>query len=250
MRYVRYRRAGHERFGQLDGEQVRPLSGAPWLGGLPEGATVPLADVQLLAPVQPSKIVCVGRNYMAHAKEMGWEMPKEPLIFLKPSTSVVGPGDEIRCPVQSKEVHHEAELGVVVGRTMTRVSPSEAKVGVLGWTCVNDVTARDIQREEKQFTRAKGFDTFCPIGPWIETNLDPNEVSVVCRVNGVERQRGSPRDMAFDPWAVLSYVSHVMTLLPGDVVATGTPEGVGAIQRGDWVEVEVTGIGVLKNPVV
>ncbi|HSM94181.1 MAG TPA: fumarylacetoacetate hydrolase family protein [Anaeromyxobacteraceae bacterium] len=250
MRYVRYRRAGQERHGQLEGDQVRPLTAAPWLGGTPEGAPVPLADVQLLAPVQPSKIVCVGRNYMAHAREMGWEVPKEPLIFLKPSTSVVGPGDEIRCPPQSREVHYEAELGVVVGRTLTRVSPSEARLGVLGWTCVNDVTARDIQKAEKQFTRAKGFDTFCPVGPWIETNLDPLEVSVVCRVNGEERQRGYPKDMAFDPFYVASFVSHVMTLLPGDVIATGTPEGVGAIQRGDWVEVEVSGIGVLKNPVV
>jgi 2-keto-4-pentenoate hydratase/2-oxohepta-3-ene-1,7-dioic acid hydratase in catechol pathway len=250
MRYVRYRRAGQEAYGQLEDPHVRPLTGAPWLGGIPDGQPVPLADVQLLAPVQPSKIVCVGRNYVAHAKELGNELPKEPLIFLKPSTAVIGPGEEIRCPPQSKEVHHEAELGVVVGRTLTRVSPAEAKLGVLGWTCVNDVTARDIQREEKQFTRAKGFDTFCPVGPWIETNLDTADVSVVCRVNGAERQRGWVKDMAFDPWAVLSFVSHVMTLLPGDVVATGTPEGVGPIQRGDWVEVEVSGIGVLKNPVI
>jgi 2-keto-4-pentenoate hydratase/2-oxohepta-3-ene-1,7-dioic acid hydratase in catechol pathway len=250
MRYVRFRRGGQERFGQLEDQTVRPLSGAPWLGGLPDGPAVRMEEVQLLSPCLPSKIVCVGRNYAAHTKEMGWEMPKEPLIFLKPSTSVIGPGDEIRCPPQSKEVHHEGELGVVVGRALTRVSPTEAKLGVLGWTCVNDVTARDIQREEKQFTRAKGFDTFCPIGPWIETNLDPNELSVVCRVNGAEKQRGYVKDMAFDPWAILSFVSHVMTLLPGDVIATGTPEGVGAIQRGDWVEVEVSGIGVLRNPVV
>jgi 2-keto-4-pentenoate hydratase/2-oxohepta-3-ene-1,7-dioic acid hydratase in catechol pathway len=250
MRYVRYRRAGHERYGTLEGAELRPLSAAPWAGGLPEGAPVKLEEVQLLAPVQPSKIVCVARNYVAHAKELGNDVPKQPLIFLKPSTSIVGPGDEIRCPPQSKEVHHEAELGVVVGRTLTRVSPVEAKAGVLGWTCLNDVTARDLQREEKQFTRAKGFDTFCPVGPWIETRLDPNDVSVVCRVNGAERQRGWVRDMAFDPWMLLSWISQIMTLLPGDVVATGTPEGVGPIQRGDWVEVEVSGIGVLKNPVV
>jgi 2-keto-4-pentenoate hydratase/2-oxohepta-3-ene-1,7-dioic acid hydratase in catechol pathway len=250
MRYVRYRRAGQERYGQLEGEHVRPLSAAPWMGGLRDGQPVALAEVQLIAPVEPSKIVCVGRNYMAHAKEMGHEVPKEPLLFLKPSTSVIGPGDEIRTPLQSKEVHFEAELAVVVGRSLTRVSATEAKLGVLGWTCLNDVTARDIQREEKQFTRAKGFDTFCPIGPWIETNLDPQELSVVCRLNGAQKQRGYVKDMAFDPFAILSYVSHVMTLLPGDVVATGTPEGVGAMQRGDWVEVEVSGIGVLKNPVV
>ncbi len=250
MRYVRYRRAGKERFGQIEKELVRPLTAAPWAGGTPEGPTVPLAEVQLLSPCQPSKVVCVGRNYMAHAREMGWEVPKEPLIFIKPSTAVIGPGEEIRCPPQSKEVHYEAELGVVIGRTLTRVSPAEAKLGVLGWTCVNDVTARDIQREEKQFTRAKGFDTFCPIGPWIETHLELQDVSVVCRLNGAERQRGWVRDMAFDPFAIVSFVSNVMTLLPGDVIATGTPEGVGAMQRGDWVEVEVAGVGVLKNPVV
>jgi 2-keto-4-pentenoate hydratase/2-oxohepta-3-ene-1,7-dioic acid hydratase in catechol pathway len=249
MRTCRYRHGIHERWGVVEGEAVRPLSAEPWAGGLPEGRPVPLAEVVLLAPVRPGKVVCVGRNYLAHARELGNEVPREPLLFLKPSTAVVGPQEAIVCPPQSKDVQHEAELGVVLGRALTRASAAEAKAAVFGWTCLNDVTARDIQREEKQFTRAKGFDTFCPVGPVVETNLDPVDLTVVCRVNGVERQRGHTRDMAFDPYALLSFISHVMTLLPGDLVATGTPEGVGRLQRGDWVEVEIPGIGILRNPV-
>ncbi len=250
MRICRFRHAGHDRYGTIEGPLVRPMTAAPWAGGLPDGKAIALADVQLLAPAEPSKIVCVGRNYRAHARELGNEVPTTPLMFLKPPSSVIGPQDAIRLPEQSKEVHHEAELGVVIGRTLSRASPVEAKLAVFGYTCVNDVTARDIQREEKQFTRAKGFDTFCPVGPVVETALDPLDVSVVCRVNGAERQRGHTRDMVFDPFALLAFISGVMTLWPGDVVATGTPEGVGAIRRGDWVEVEISGIGVLRNPVV
>jgi 2-keto-4-pentenoate hydratase/2-oxohepta-3-ene-1,7-dioic acid hydratase in catechol pathway len=234
----------------VEGDRVRPLTAEPWAGGLPEGAPVPLAEVTLLAPVRPSKVVCVGRNYVAHARELGNEVPREPLLFLKPSTAVIGPGEAIRCPPQSAEVHHEGELAVVMGRTLTRASPAEARAAVFGWSCLNDVTARDIQRAENKFTRAKGFDTFCPVGPVVETSLDAGELTVICRVNGAERQRGWTRDMAFDPFALLAFISHVMTLLPGDVVATGTPEGVGAIRPGDVVEVEVPGIGVLSNPVV
>ncbi len=250
MRTCRFRLGGHERHGVVEGDLVRALTAAPWAGGLPEGRPVPLADVTLLAPVEPSKVVCVGRNYLAHARELGNEVPAVPLIFLKPSTSVIGPQDAIRCPEASREVHHEGELGVVIGRTLTQATPAEVRGAVFGYTCLNDVTARDIQREEKQFTRAKGFDTFCPIGPVIETALDPLDASVTCRVNGSERQRGYTRDMAFDVFVLLSFISGVMTLLPGDVVATGTPEGVGPIRRGDWVEVEVPGIGVLRNPVI
>jgi 2-keto-4-pentenoate hydratase/2-oxohepta-3-ene-1,7-dioic acid hydratase in catechol pathway len=250
VRACRYRHAGAERWGAIEGESVRPLGAAPWAGGLPAGAAVPLAEVTLLAPVEPSKVVCVGRNYRAHARELGNDVPATPLLFLKPPSAVVGPQEAIRCPEQSREVHHEAELGVVVGRPLARASPAEARLAVFGYTCVNDVTARDIQREEKQFTRAKGFDTFCPVGPVVETRIDPMDVAVICRVNGEERQRGHTRDMVFDPFFLLSFVSQVMTLLPGDLVATGTPEGVGAIRRGDWVEVEIPGIGVLRNPVV
>ena len=187
---------------------------------------------------------------MAHAKELGNEVPKEPLLFIKPSTSVVGPGDDIRLPASSQEVHHEAELAVVIGRPLTCGSPVAAREAIFGFTCLDDVTARDIQRAEQHLTRAKSFDTFCPIGPVIETALDPQEATVVCRVNGQERQRGSTRDLVFDAYALVAFVSSVMTLLPGDVVSTGTPAGVGPLRRGDWVEVEVPGIGVLKNPVV
>lgn len=250
MRTCRYRRDGVERYGLIDGDAVRPLGAAPWAGGLPEGPPVPLAAVQLLAPVEPSKIVCVGRNYQAHARELGNEVPAAPLLFLKPPSAIVGPGEPIRCPAASREVHHEAELALVVGRPLTAASPVEARLGIFGWTCVNDVTARDIQREEKHFTRSKGFDTFCPVGPVVETALDPLDAVVVCRVDGAERQRGSTRDMVVDPYALVAFVSSVMTLLPGDLVSTGTPEGVGPIRKGEWVEVEVSGIGVLRNPVI
>jgi 2-keto-4-pentenoate hydratase/2-oxohepta-3-ene-1,7-dioic acid hydratase in catechol pathway len=250
MRTCRFRRSGREHYGVVEGLQVRALTAEPWAGGLAEGPAYALSEVSLLAPVIPSKVVCVGRNYRAHAKELGNEVPKEPLLFIKPSTSVIGPGGEIRIPEASKEVHHEAELAVVVGRTLSRASAAEAREAVFGWTCLDDVTARDIQRAEQHFTRAKGYDTFCPIGPVVETDLDPLEVVVTCRVNGEQRQRGHTKDMVVDPYALLAFVSQIMTLLPGDVVSTGTPEGVGPIRRGDWVEVEVTGIGVLKNPVV
>jgi len=250
VRTCRYRLRGVERHGVVEGEKVRPLSAAPWAGGLAQGPAVALAEVELLAPVEPSKIVCVGRNYRAHAKELGHEVPAVPLLFLKPPSAVIGPQEAIRRPEASREVHHEAELGVVVGRPLARATAAEARLAVFGYTCLNDVTARDIQREEKQFTRAKGFDTFCPIGPVVETAVDPMDLSVACRVNGAERQRGHTRDMVFDAYALLAFISGVMTLLPGDVVATGTPEGVGPIARGDWVEVEVSGIGVLRNPVV
>jgi 2-keto-4-pentenoate hydratase/2-oxohepta-3-ene-1,7-dioic acid hydratase in catechol pathway len=249
MKVCRFRKGGAERYGLVEGDAVRPLSAAPWAGGLADGPAVPLAEVQLLAPVEPSKIVCVGKNYEAHARELGSEVPATPLLFLKPPTAIIGPEETIRCPAASREVHHEAELAVVVGRTLTGASPAEARRGIFGFTCVNDVTARDIQREEKHFTRSKSFDTFCPVGPLIETIIAPLDVSVVCRVNGEVRQHGTTRDMVVDPYALVSFVSGVMTLLPGDLVSTGTPEGVGVLRPGDRVEVEVGGIGVLRNRV-
>ncbi|MBI5067996.1 MAG: fumarylacetoacetate hydrolase family protein [Deltaproteobacteria bacterium] len=250
MRSVRFERAGRESYGVLEGETVRALSAAPWAGGLPEGPAVALAEVRLLAPVVPTKIVAVGRNYRAHAAEMGQEVPKEPLLFIKPSSAVVGPGQPIVIPEVSKLVHHEAELAAVIGRTLTRAgTAAEARQAIFGWTCLDDVTARDIQRTEGHFTRAKSFDTFCPIGPVVETAVDPLDLTVSCRVNGEQRQRGSTRDMVHDPYLLVAFVSQVMTLYPGDVVTTGTPEGVGPLRRGDWVEVEISGIGILKNPV-
>jgi 2-keto-4-pentenoate hydratase/2-oxohepta-3-ene-1,7-dioic acid hydratase in catechol pathway len=251
MRTCRFRRGGRERYGLVEGEKVRALGAAPWMGGLPEGPAIDLAEVTLLAPVEPSKVVCVGKNYAAHARELGSEVPKEPLLFIKPSTAVIGPGAEIRLPEQSREVHHEAELAVVMGRTLTRALPAaEARQAVFGWTCLDDVTARDIQRAEGHFTRSKSFDSFCPIGPVVETDLDPLEAVITCRVNGAQRQRGFAKDMVVDPLRLVAFVSQIMTLLPGDVVSTGTPEGVGPLRRGDWVEVEVSGVGVLRNPVV
>jgi 2-keto-4-pentenoate hydratase/2-oxohepta-3-ene-1,7-dioic acid hydratase in catechol pathway len=249
VRVCRFLRAGRVSWGVVEGSVVRALSGEPWGGGLAEGPAHALSAVELLAPVAPTKIVCVGRNYSAHARELGNEVPPEPLVFLKPSTAVIGAGVPIRIPEQSSEVHHEAELAVVVGRPLTRASEAEARAGVFGFTCLNDVTARDIQRAEKQFTRAKGFDTFCPVGPIVETALDPSELSVTCRVNGDVRQRGNTRDMTWNAYALVAWISRVMTLLPGDLVSTGTPEGVGPIRAGDVVEVEISGIGVLSNPV-
>ena len=251
MRTCRFRRGGREAYGLVEGLQVRALTAEPWGGGLPEGPAMSLSEVSLLAPVQPSKVVCVGRNYPAHARELGNDVPREPLIFMKPSTAVIGPGAAIRLPEASKEVHHEAELAAVIGRVLTgAVTAVEAREAVFGWTCLDDVTARDIQRAEGHFTRAKSFDTFCPIGPVVETDFDLAEAVVACRVNGEQRQRGFAKDMVVDPFLLVAFISQVMTLLPGDVVSTGTPAGVSAIHRGDWVEVEVSGIGVLKNSVI
>ncbi len=242
MRLARLRGpAGAEpEFHRLEGDEAVPLRGG-------EGRRFTLAE--LLAPVTPSKVVAIARNYAAHAKELSQEIPKEPLFFLKPPSSVVGPGAAISLPDWSREVHHEAELGVVVGTRMRRVPPERVRDHLLGFTCVNDVTARDVQRALGHFTRAKGADGFCPIGPWIETEL-PFPAEVVCRVSGAERQRGTTDQMIFGVEALLSFLSHSMTLEPGDVVATGTPAGVGPIRAGDVVEVEIAGLGVLSNPVV
>lgn len=250
MRTCRFERNGRQRYGVIEEQSVRVLSAEPWAGGLPEGPAIPLSEVALLAPAVPTKVVAVGRNYRAHAAEQGNDVPREPLLFLKPSSAVIGPGAAIVVPEASKLVHHEAELAAVMARTLTRAAgAAEARAAVFGWTCLNDVTARDIQRGEGHFTRAKSFDTFCPVGPVVETAVDPLDLTVSCRVNGEQRQRGHTRDMVHDPYDLIAFISRVMTLYPGDVVTTGTPEGVGPLKRGDWVEVEVSGIGVLRNPV-
>ncbi|MFP5224527.1 MAG: fumarylacetoacetate hydrolase family protein [Actinomycetota bacterium] len=213
------------------------------------GEAVPLEKVRLLAPVLPSKIVCVGKNYAAHAAEMGGEVPTEPLLFLKPSTSIVGPGDAIRYPGGVQRLDHEAELAVVVARVCTRVSEEVAAASILGYTCANDVSARDYQVSDGQWTRAKGFDTFCPLGPWIETELDVSSVRVRAICNGETRQDGDTADMVFKPAFLVSYISQIMTLLPGDVILTGTPDGVAPMKPGDSIEIDVAGIGTLSNPV-
>jgi 2-keto-4-pentenoate hydratase/2-oxohepta-3-ene-1,7-dioic acid hydratase in catechol pathway len=213
-----------------------------------------LADVRLLAPVIPrSKVIGIGKNYAAHAQEMGGDVPTEPLMFLKPNTSVVGPGDPVFYPRQSQEVHYEGELAVVIGRICRDVPAEKATDVILGYTVANDVTARDLQRSDVQFTRAKGFDSFCPLGPWIETDLDPQDFvdgrAVRTWLNGDLMQDGSTKDMVFDVPALVAHVSSAMTLLPGDVILTGTPEGVGPMQVGDEVEVSVAGIGNLTSKV-
>jgi 2-keto-4-pentenoate hydratase/2-oxohepta-3-ene-1,7-dioic acid hydratase in catechol pathway len=209
-----------------------------------------VTDVRLLSPILPSKVVCVGRNYADHAAETGAEVPAEPLLFLKPSTSVIGPRDTVRLPPQSRHVEHEAELAVVIGASgARRIDRSAAARAIFGYTCANDVTARDLQRSDSQWTRAKGFDSFCPLGPWIVTDLDPADLEVRCEVNEEVRQLGRTSDMVFDIATLVSYVSHVMTLLPGDVLLTGTPAGVGPLAAGDQVSVRIDGLGELVNPV-
>lgn len=198
---------------------------------------------------RPGKIVCVGRNYVDHAKELGNDVPKEPLIFLKPTTSLIGDGDSVVLPPQSAQVDHEGEIGVVIGRRMHRVSPEEARNGIQGIVAANDVTARDLQRVDSQWTRAKGFDTFCPVGPLAPAPADFGSLTVVTRVNGVEKQRGKGSEMVFSIPDVLSYVSHIMTLEPGDLLLTGSPAGIGKLSPGDVVEVEVLGLSRVRNPV-
>ena len=200
---------------------------------------------------RPGKIICVGRNYVEHAAELGNAVPKQPLLFLKPSSAVIGDGDTIVLPPESKQVEFEGEIGVVIGRRLRRANEAQARGAIAGVTCVNDVTARDLQRSEEQWTRAKGFDTFCPIGPRI-VPFEPDhlaDLEMRCRVNGVERQHGRARDMAFGILTLVAYISQVMTLEPGDLIATGTPSGVGPLKPGDVVEVEIPGVGVLRNPV-
>jgi 2-keto-4-pentenoate hydratase/2-oxohepta-3-ene-1,7-dioic acid hydratase in catechol pathway len=251
VRFARLSEGGRTFFALLeDGDdRFREALGDPFTGLRARGPARPRGDAVWEVPVRPAKVIGIGRNYRAHARELGHEIPSEPLLFFKPPSALLPHEGIIRLPPESTRVDHEGEIGVVVGRRLRRASEAEAAKAVLGFVCVNDVTARDLQTRDVQFTRAKGFDTFCPVGPWIDTALDAADLGVACRVNGAERQRGSTRDMAFDPAALLAFISNVMTLLPGDLVATGTPEGVGRLQPGDQVEVEVTGLGVLRNPV-
>lgn len=251
-------------FGAVEGEPeagpqgltIAEIEGHPFGNLSFSGARWALSDVRLLSPILPSKVVCVGRNYADHAAELGNDVPKEPLLFLKPSTSVIGPRDAIRLPIFSKQVEHEAELAVVIGAPgARRADRAAAERAIFGYTCANDVTARDLQRSDGQWTRAKGFDSFCPIGPWITTGLDVSDVEIRCEVgrNPEEmevRQLGRTKDMVFDVVGLVSYISHVMTLLPGDVVLTGTPAGVSPLVEGDTVTVRIEGIGELTNPVV
>ncbi len=247
MRYARARAGGEEFYAVLKGDRLIRLTDKPFLGGVPDGREYPLSEAKLLAPCEPTKIVCVGKNYWAHAEEMKEGHPDEPLLFLKPSTCVIGPEDEVVYPKLSHRLDYEGELGVVIGRRASRVAPGTAAQYIFGYTCLNDVTARDIQKGDPQWTRGKGFDTFCPLGPWIETELDAGNARIMTRLNGEVKQSSSTSLMTHDIDELICYMSACMTLLPGDVVATGTPEGIGPMQRGDTVEVEIEGIGVLVN---
>lgn len=236
--------------GADDGLTVAEIDGHPFGEVRFTGQRWALADVRLFSPILPSKVVCVGRNYAEHAAELGNEVPAEPMLFLKPSTSVIGPHDKIRLPPQSKQVEHEAELAVVIGAPgARRVDRAGAAQAIFGYTCANDVTARDLQRSDGQWTRAKGFDSFCPLGPWIVTGLNATDLEVRCEVGEEVRQLGRTSDMVFDPATLISYISHIMTLLPGDVILTGTPAGVSPLVDGDTVTVTVEGIGSLVNRV-
>ncbi|GAA3589360.1 fumarylacetoacetate hydrolase family protein [Nonomuraea rosea] len=251
MRIIRYDDAGTIRWGVLgtDGT-VRAADGDPWTGLRPGAGVGSVDQVRLRAPVTPSKILCVGRNYADHAAEFGNPVPEEPLIFLKPPSSIAGPGDEIVYPSLSGRLDPEAELVVVIGRAGRRIPAAEAMSHVYGYTIGNDVTARDLQKGDPQWTRGKGFDTFCPLGPWVETEFDPSDVLVTCTVNGEVRQSGSTRDFIFGIPALIAYVSAFATLVPGDVIMTGTPPGVRPVQPGDTITVSVGGLGELTNPVV
>ncbi len=212
-------------------------------------AEIPLESVKLLAPSQPSKIVCIGRNYTEHAKELGNEVPQVPLIFMKPPSSIINPGDTIILPPQSKQVEHEAELVAVIGKRGRNIPPDQARDHILGYTIGNDITARDLQKSDGQWTRAKGFDTFCSFGPWIDTEFDITDALISCKVSGQPRQMASTRDMVFNVGKLVAFISSVMTLEPGDLIFTGTPAGVGPLHDGDVVEVDIDGLGVLSNPV-
>ncbi len=254
MRIARFTTGEEPVYGLVDGagERIAEVTGDPLYQRIElTGATHLVEEVRLLAPVIPrSKVIGIGKNYADHAAEMGGEAPEEPLMFLVPNTAVVGPGDPVVLPPQSAEVHYEGELAVVVGRMCKDVEPEDALGVIFGYTCANDVTARDLQRSDGQWARAKGFDTFCPLGPWIETDLDPGALGVVTRLDGEVVQDGTTADMVHGVAALVSHASKAFTLLPGDVILTGTPAGVGPMDAGQRVEVEIDGIGVLSNPVV
>ncbi|HTX91420.1 MAG TPA: fumarylacetoacetate hydrolase family protein [Anaerolineales bacterium] len=250
MRIVRYKYKNEApRYGWLLEEKVGAIVGNLYGEYRRQEADLPLASVHLLAPAQPSKIVCIGRNYAEHAKEHDTEVPKVPLIFLKPPSAILNPGDPILLPPQSQQVEHEAELVVVIGKRARNVIAEEAQKYVFGYTIGNDVTARDLQRSDGQWTRGKGFDTFCPFGPWIDTEFDASDAVITCKVSGQPRQMASTRDMVFNVNVLIAFITSVMTLEPGDLIYTGTPAGVGPLVDGDEVVVEIEGLGRLSNPV-
>ncbi len=240
---------GVGRYGVVHGGVIRLVESAPYNDYQYTGDELPLAGATLLPPCEPSKIIAIGFNYAPHSKELGVEIPKEPLLFLKPPSALIGHGEAIVLPPMSTQVEYEAELGVVIGKTTKNISETEALASVFGCTCINDVTARDLQKADVQFTRAKGFDTFCPMGPWIRTGLDVTDLRVRSFVNGEPRQDGCTADLIRPVAQLIAYISQVMTLSPGDVIATGTPAGVGPLSAGDQVAVDIAGLGRLENSV-
>ncbi|MBM3133150.1 MAG: fumarylacetoacetate hydrolase family protein [Chloroflexi bacterium] len=255
MRIVRFSFKEKIRYGIVAEGLIRGLRGSPFARGsgkLPgyDGATYDPGEVRLLAPCTPSKIVCLGLNYRTHAEETKLPIPSVPLIFMKPSTAVIGPGDEIVLPRASKRVDYEGELGIVIGRKVRAVPEAQATECVLGYTCFNDVSERHNQKSDGQWTRAKGYDTFAPVGPWIETEISPDDLKIETLLNGEVRQSARTSDLIFKVPEIISFISGVMTLLPGDVIATGTPSGIGPMEAGDTVEIKIEGIGMLRNTAV
>lgn len=250
MKIARYVVDGDPMYGVVDGENIHALAGDPFFQGIKTtGAVHPLDDVRLVAPIIPrSKVVGFGRTYSEHAKELGNEVPPEPLMFLKPNTSVVGHGEPVTLPAFSQEISFEGELAVVIGRICKDVPAEKAGDVIFGYTIANDLTARDAQRTDPQWARAKGFDGSCPLGPWIETELeDPDDIAITSRLNGEVRQDGSTRDMIWPVSELVARASEAFTLLPGDVIMTGTPAGVGLVNAGDVVEIELEGLGTLRS---
>ena len=250
MKIVRYVEGDVAKSGVIEGDTIREMDGDPFGHFHLTSRIKKMREVKLLSPCLPSKIVALGLNYRDHAEEAKAKLPDEPLLFLKPATSVIGPGDPIVYPKMSKQVDYEAELGVVIGKTAKAVPEEKGAGYILGYTCVNDVTARDLQSKDKQWTRSKGFDTFAPIGPWIVTDIDPHGLEISSYLNGERRQHSNTKNLIFGPQQLVSFISHIMTLLPGDVIATGTPSGIGPMAIGDRIDVVIEGIGTLSNGVV
>lgn len=250
MKIVRYREGGNIKWGVVEDNNIREMVGDPFEHFHPLSKTKRIEEVRLLSPCLPSKIVALGLNYRDHAAEVKMELPKEPLLFLKPSTSVIGPGEPIVYPKMSKRVDYEAELAVVIRKTATAVPEERAAEYILGYTCFNDVTARDLQPKDGQWTISKSFDTFAPIGPWIVTDIGPRQLDISSYLNGERRQHSNTKQLVFAPYQLVSFISRVMTLLPGDVIATGTPSGIGPMSVGDRIEIIIEGIGTLSNSVI
>lgn len=249
MHIARYIHRGREAYGIVEGEELKELARPPFEGLEASGTIHPLAEVTLLPPCRPQKIVAVGLNYRDHAAELNHPLPAEPILFMKPTTSLLPDGGEIILPDASRRVDYEAELALVVKDTCRAVAAEEAASHILGYCCANDITARDLQEKDGQWTRAKSFDTFCPLGPWLALDLDPGDLQVSLRLNGESRQCSRTSAMIFTPYELFSFISGIMTLQAGDVIITGTPPGVGEVKPGDEMEVEIEGIGILRNHV-